>query len=69
MAERTLKTVLEISGVEKYLADTKALIVGLDELTAAVNRANEAIKEFDALLGRTSNLKHGIQTSSNSAPQ
>lgn len=48
MAERTIETKMKLTGMEEYLA-------GLEKITAALQVASEAKKEFDALFERASN--------------
>jgi len=48
VAERTIKTKVELVGADDYVA-------GMERITAAIKAASEAKKEFDALFAKASN--------------
>lgn len=62
MAERTIKTVMQLIGEDEYVA-------GIEKITVALRNASEAKKEFDALFEKAPNSLEQTQTSSNFAPQ
>ena len=62
MAERMIKTKMQLIGGDEYVA-------GIEKITAALRKASEAKKEFDALFAETPNSLEQAQTSANFAPQ